>query len=129
MRRIRSAPLGFSLLEVVIAIVIAGLGLTALARVFAMGGRGLGDAKHMTEATLAGEERLEQLKAFDLDDPLLTAGAHRDTAAVAGASYVRIWTVQDDVPLAGMKRVRMQVFPSTLDTTDAVAMTAILGRR
>jgi prepilin-type N-terminal cleavage/methylation domain-containing protein len=120
---------GFSLLEVMVAMVLAGIGIAAIAQIFPMAGRGLGDSRRETQATLAAEEKVEQLRALDLSDGLLTAGAHSDTTLVSETPYDRSWFVEDDKPLPGMKRVRMQVVRSGEDTTAAVVLTSVLGRR
>jgi prepilin-type N-terminal cleavage/methylation domain-containing protein len=120
---------GFSLLEVMVAMVLAGIGIAAMAQIFPMAGRGLGESRRETQATLAGQEKVEQLRALDLSDGLLTAGAHNDTTLVSETPYSRSWFVEDDKPLPGMKRVRMQVVRSGEDTTGAVVLTSVLGRR
>ncbi len=120
---------GFSLLEVMVALIIGSIGLSAIASIFSAGGRSLGSAKHRTEESLAGEEKVEQLKALALSDAQLAAGSHQDTSGVSGASYVRIWSVEANTPITGMKRVRMRIFHAGADTTGAVEVTAILGRK
>jgi prepilin-type N-terminal cleavage/methylation domain-containing protein len=120
---------GFSLLEVMIALIIGSIGLSAIARVFSAGGRSLGNSKRMTEATLAGQEKIEQLKALSLSDAALAAGNHQDTTSASGATYVRLWTVQDNTPISGMKRIRMRVMHANEDTTGAAEVTAVLGRK
>ena len=120
---------GFSVVEVLVAIVIGAIGLMSLSQVFPMAGRSLNQSKRATEATLAGEEKLEQLRALALSHADLTAGTHEDSTQVSGAPYRRIWTVEDDKPLVNMKRVRMRVMPAVQDTSNAVVITGVLGRR
>lgn len=123
------SPAGFSLLEVMVAIVLASIGIAAIAQIFPMAGRGLGEARRETQATLAGQEKIEQMRALQLSDASLTAGAHSDTTLVSETPYDRYWSVEDDKPLPGMKRVRMLVIRSGQDTTGAVVLTSVLGRK
>ena len=127
--KMSSGKSGFSVLEVLVAIIIGAIGLISLAQVFPMAGRGLNQSKRATEATLVGQEKLEQLRAMDLSDAQLAAGAHEDTTTVSGGQYRRIWNVEDNKPLASMKRVRMRVVAAAQDTSNAVVITGILGRR
>lgn len=120
---------GFSLIELMVAIVIAGIGITALAQVFPRAGRSLGSSRRSTEATLCGQEKIEELKALDLDDPELSAGSHIDTTLVSESSFSRMWWVEDNKPLTGMKRVRMLVMRTGEDTLRAVEITGVLGRK
>ena len=120
---------GFSVLEVLVAIIIGAIGLISLAQVFPMAGRSLNQSKRATEAMLVGQEKLEQLRAMDLSSAQLTAGAHEDTTTVSGGQYRRMWNVEDNKPLTAMKRVRMRVVAAAQDTSNAVVITGILGRR
>jgi type II secretory pathway pseudopilin PulG len=117
------------MIELLVAMVIAGIGVAAIAQIFPMAGRGLGDSRRETQATLAGQEKIEQLRALELSDGLLTAGAHQDTTLVSDTPYARSWFVENDKPLPGMKRVRMQVVRSGEDTTSAVVLTSVMGRK
>jgi prepilin-type N-terminal cleavage/methylation domain-containing protein len=120
---------GFSVVEILVAIVIGAIGLMSLTQVFPLAGRSLNQSKRATEATLAGEEKLEQLRALALSHADLTAGTHADTTMISGAPYRRIWTVEDNKPLANVKRIRMRVMPAVQDTTNAVVITGLVGRR
>lgn len=128
-RRHDGSAAGFSLLEVLVAMVLAGIGISAIAQIFPMAGRGLGESRRETQATLAGQEKVEQLRALDLSDGDLTAGAHQDTTLISETEYARNWFVENDKPLPGMKRVRMQVVRSGEDSTSAVVLTSVLGRK
>jgi prepilin-type N-terminal cleavage/methylation domain-containing protein len=120
---------GFSMIEVLVAMVLAAIGIGAIAQIFPMAGRGLGESRRETQATLAGQEKIEQLRALELTDGLLAAGAHEDTTLVSDTPYARSWFVENDKPLPGMKRVRMQVVRTGEDTTGAVVITGVMGRK
>lgn len=128
-RRHSGSTAGFSMIELLVAMVLAGIGIAAMAQIFPMAGRGLGESRRETQATLAGQEKVEQLRALELSDGLLTAGAHQDTTIISDTQYARSWFVEDDKPLPGMKRVRMQVVRTGQDTTAAVVLTSVLGRK
>jgi prepilin-type N-terminal cleavage/methylation domain-containing protein len=120
---------GFSLIELLVAIVIAGIGLSALAQVFPRAGRGLGESRRSTESTLCGQEKFESLKALAFDDAALASGAHTDTTLVADASFTRKWTVEVDKPMSGMRRIRILTMRTGEDTLKAVELTGVLGRK
>ena len=62
--RTRRRVLGFTMLEALIAFAIGGFGLLAIARI-TIGMQGASDlAKQMSEATIVGERKLEELRAY-----------------------------------------------------------------
>lgn len=58
---------GFSLLEVMIAMVILSVGLLALARMQAYFAQGSGDSRYLTHAVDVGLSKIEELKAANFD--------------------------------------------------------------
>jgi hypothetical protein len=61
------------------------------------------DSGQTTRATFITEKTSEWLHGLDYTDPLLTAGTHEDSPP--DSPFERTWTVEDDVPEAGVKRV------------------------
>jgi type IV pilus assembly protein PilV len=84
---------GFSLIEVMIALVILAVALLALAGLMITTTKNTSFGGHMTEATTFAQDKLEQLRAAPWTG--IIAGA--DTAVGAtGISYARSWTVADN---------------------------------
>jgi type II secretion system protein I len=85
---------GFTLIEVLVAMVILSVSLLALAAlmVTTMGNNSFGS--HMTEATTLAQDKLEQLNASRWEN--IPEGASTDPApriGSTGISYLRNWTV------------------------------------
>lgn len=134
-RRAVRAAAGFTLLEALIAFLIGGFGLMAVARL-QIGLYGESDfAKQLSEATFLGQRQIERLRSYQQ----ITAASAGDiaagrwgylnissgTAAVTGtnASYTVNWTIGDDAS------VRMKVATVNVQWTDArgTAQTATLN--
>jgi len=83
-------PNGFTLLEVLIALVILSISLLALAglMVTTTGNNSLGG--HLTEAATFAQDRLEQLRVIPWQS--IASGGDQITSS-SGINYTRNWTV------------------------------------
>ena len=81
---------GFSLIEVMIALVILAVALLALAGLMVTTTRNNSFGGHMTEAATFAQDKLEQLRASPWAG--IIAGADTQVGAT-GISYARSWTV------------------------------------
>ena len=96
-RGIREAK-GFSLLEVLIALVFLAVGLLALAGLQVTSLRGNTFSHHLTLATYAAQDRLEFLKNLSLSSKELVGGKHDDqqfTPPGSGMSFARTYIVTE----------------------------------
>ena len=90
---------GFSLIEVMIALVILAVALLALAGLMITTTKNTSFGGHMTEAATFAQDKLEQLRAAPWTG--IVAGVDTVTTAIPGApgtgvSYARSWTVADN---------------------------------
>lgn len=105
MRNLRRRALGFTLLESLIALLIGGFGLLAVARL-QIGMQGESDrSRQLTEATFLGQRRIEMLRAYQqvgaADAAGLTAGrwgydnilTGTETVNGTNATYAVSWTI------------------------------------
>jgi len=95
---------GFSLVELIVAIVFLAIGLLGVAAVFPLGTRSVNQAKLTSAAVALAAAKMEELESAPRGSPALAAGTYTDTRGV----FTREWVIQDDVPIQGMKRVRVR---------------------
>jgi prepilin-type N-terminal cleavage/methylation domain-containing protein len=99
--RARRRQRGFTLIEILIALVIKVLGLSAIAAMFVANAQGTSYARHATEASVLGEDQLELM----LTTPSANLASGFDQVdehglPVASGGYTRVWSVAWDVDLA-----------------------------
>jgi type IV pilus modification protein PilV len=97
----KKAAQGFSLVEVMVAMTFLAIGLLAVAQMIPLGMAGVTQARVRTNAVQAAQQRIDDLRAQDFAD--VTAGAFSDSTG----NYVLAWTITNDDPVPGMKRIDM----------------------
>ncbi len=129
---------GFSLLEVVVAMVILAIGLLAigLAQVSAM--HMSSRSKHVSQATFLAQEQIETFQAMPAIDPVfLTAGTFPDpggliTPDTTGddlTSFQRNYTITPNQPAIGLTTVTVRVNWNTpANTLATTSITWIKGQ-
>lgn len=100
---------GFSAVELIIAITFFGILMVGFLGVFPLGMRTVEKGERMTMASSLAQDEIERLKMLQETDADLVAGAHADAANPLFGVYTRSYTVTNDTPLVGMKRVDMTV--------------------
>ena len=111
----RAGQGGFTLIETLVATTL----LSMISLSFALGAasalRYNAFARSLAVATTLGNAKVEELTEKAATDPQLTAGDHADPTSplqangAAGGTYSRSWTVTNDVPVAGLKTIEVQV--------------------
>jgi type IV pilus assembly protein PilV len=94
---------GISLIEVMVGVVlmtIGILGLAALSVTVAQANRG---ATNRTRADQVLHEKIEEFQTADYD--VIADGT--DTITVGGIAFERTWTVTDDTPMDGVKKIEI----------------------
>lgn len=112
---------GFTLTEVMIALLVFGIGLVGLAAALPNGMQSREKARRMSVATFLTKEQVERLRSLSFDDGDLAAGVHTDPTNPIDGVFRRRWQVQDNSPLPGMKRVTV----STSFITDSADSQAV----
>jgi prepilin-type N-terminal cleavage/methylation domain-containing protein len=85
---------GFSLIEILIAIIILSISLLALASLMATTSRNTSFGGHITEAATYAQDELERLRTVSWGDLTLSNGAHNNSiTGSSGIRYDRDWTV------------------------------------
>lgn len=117
---------GFTLVEMMVALVVFGLGLMALAQTMPQGLAMRDRARRMSVATNLAQQEVERLRGLPYDDPQLAGGAHTDPMGPAEGVYARRWTVADNSPVTDMKTVTVTVsFPTSSPDSVAVMTTRV----
>jgi type IV pilus assembly protein PilV len=102
---------GFTLLEVLIAVLVIGVGFMATASMQGTSVSGNSRSAFMTAATYLAEDKIEELRNTDYM-AITAAGSPEndiDELGNAGGIYSRSWTVVNDSPGLLMKTVAVTV--------------------
>lgn len=105
---------GFTLLEVMIALVILSVGLLGLAALQLVAVKSNAFSSEMTYATMLAQQHAEILKSRAYTDADLTAGSHSAVGSSKGVQYTVTWNVTDNSPDTDMKTVNLTVTWSSL---------------
>ncbi len=105
---------GFSVVELMVALVVLGLGILGLANLFPLGSSTQMRDRLRTSAADLAQQKMEQLRLLVWSDANLTAGTHPNTAEtlVLGdeGTFQRSWIVTTGTgTFADMKRVVVRV--------------------
>jgi type IV pilus modification protein PilV len=81
---------GFTMIEILVALVLLSISLLALAGLMAMTSKNTSSGGHMTEAATFAQDKLEELRVT----PWASVATGNDTrAGSTGTNYGRTWTV------------------------------------
>ncbi len=97
---------GFTLIEVMIAILILAVGMMAMALLQITAIRGGSFANQVTQASIYGQDKIEEIKNTTYAS--VTNGNDTITSG-NGVTYSRTWTVTVDSPYTGSKTVNLTV--------------------
>ena len=99
---------GFSLIEVLIALIFLAVGLLAIASLHVTSVRGNFFSNNLMQATYVAQDQLEYLESLSFDDPLLSTGDHPDGATnISGIDFNRTYRV--DLLSGNLKSVKYTV--------------------
>ena len=85
---------GFSLIEVLIAMVILGFGLLAIGGMQIVSIRGGYSSNNVTQATILAQSKLEDLKQLAYTDANLSSGVHNE-GTLSNSIFSRAYNVAD----------------------------------
>lgn len=104
---------GFSLVEVMIALVVLTIGVLAVGRMFPIGARSQAQDHIVTKANDYAQDKIEQLAGRSWSDTMLTVGRHpsgTSTEALGNGNWRRFYTVTAmNSPLDNLKRIDVTV--------------------
>ena len=97
---------GFTLIEVMIAILILGIGMMAMALLQVTAIRGGSFANQVTQASIYGQDKIEEIK--NMDYASVNTGSDAVTSS-NGVTFSRSWTVAADSPYPDSKTITLTV--------------------
>ncbi len=102
---------GFTLLELLIALVILAVGLLGLAGLHIAAIRGNVSGFKLSTASAIAQQRIEELKTLDSSSAALSVGAHANDGSVTiqGITYNRSYIIQDNSPVTGTSTITFTV--------------------
>ena len=104
---------GASVVEIMVALLIFGIGLVAAIRVLPDSSTKTTRSRNKTIAVNIAQEKVEELMAAGYQHADLTAGNHDDPDNPIRGRYTRTWSVTDNTPVTGMKMISVSVtFPT-----------------
>jgi prepilin-type N-terminal cleavage/methylation domain-containing protein len=123
---------GFSLIEILIALVILGFSLLALAGLMATTTRNNSLGGHLTEAATLAQNKLEQLRVTP--SGLFTSGtiqlnkSYTDgpVGSSSGITYTRTWIGVPNVPLPNTTLITITVTVTWTDATNPISMVSVI---
>jgi type IV pilus assembly protein PilV len=116
---------GFTLIEIMIALVVMSIGLTALAAVQISAIRGNAFSKRMTSAVSIVDEKLEQIKSMPYVDIVSESSIQ---VTQSNMNFTMQVTVTDNSPLPNSKKVEVVVTWSEGSKSHSVPFTTIVSR-
>lgn len=114
----RAAPVaGFTLIEVMIALVVFAIGVLGLAVTIPLGTKRIVFAGQQTRGSALAAEQAEAILEMPFGAGDLTAGTHDHAGnPLPGGYYVR-WVVTDDQPVTGCKRIVVTAMKRSVTAT------------
>jgi type IV pilus modification protein PilV len=88
---------GFSLIEVLVALVILSISLLALAGLMVQSTKNSSWGSHLTEAATLAQDILERLRAVRPQTDIPEGTNNDQVIAASGVTYTRTWTVTTNV--------------------------------
>jgi len=117
---------GYSLLEIMMALVILSVGLLALVQMQGVFAEGSGDARYITRAMNAGMTKMEELKLLPYGDALLSAGAHNQTVNTYSKPLQVGWRVTNIT--TNSKRIEVTVSWDSGSDSKSIQLTGVRSR-
>jgi prepilin-type N-terminal cleavage/methylation domain-containing protein len=118
---------GTSLIEILIALMIFGIGITFAMRMLPESNTATTRGRNLTKATNLAQEKIEELMGVHYNTADLNNGNHTDANNPLADHFTRTWTVAVDSPAPGLKQVVVTVsFPSD-NSDNSATLTSIIS--
>jgi len=133
-RVVISRSRGFTLMELIIFIALAGLVIPALMLAFRQGILGINIPPMVAEAGFVAQEKMEWFLQYDYGAPQVAPGQGADEVAAGGKLYSREWKISfyDEVSLSsqtdpGYKQI--DIYATAAELPHAVELHTLITKR
>jgi Tfp pilus assembly protein PilV len=120
---------GITVVEIMIALVLFGIGVSLALRTLPESNVTTTRGRNMSKAVNLAQEQIETLMSIPFSDADLAGGTHTDPDNPLDEHFTRSWTVQDDTPIPGMKRVEVMVSYVSGSPDNSVRLTTLITSR
>ncbi len=120
---------GASLAEILVALLIFGMGITMAMRSLPRSNVATSRAGNITKATNFAQAKIEQLMSLEYADADIAAGTHNDPDNPLDAHFTRSWIVADDAPVQDMKTVNVTVSFQTGSADSSTTLSTYISNR
>jgi len=120
---------GVGLIEIIIAMLIFAIGITAAIRTLPVSNAATSRSRNLTMATNLAQQKIEELMGGPYADANLTAGTHNDQTNPIERIFTRTWNVTDNDPVIDMKTVTVTVTYLSGSNDNAVTLSTYLTSR
>jgi len=120
---------GIGLIEIVIAMLIFAIGITAAIRTLPVSNAATTRARNLTMATNLAQQKIEELMGVPFNNADLTAGTHNDQDNPIERIYTRTWNITDNEPVADMKTIIVTVTYLSGSNDNSVTLSTYLTSR
>jgi len=120
---------GIGLIEIIIAMLIFGIGISAAIRTLPLSNKASSRARNLTKSTNLAQEKIEELMSIPYTSADLSAGGHVDPDNPLERIFTRTWNVTDNTPLSDMKQIDVTVSYDTDNPDNAVTLTTYITSR
>lgn len=126
--RHRSDNRGFTVIEVLIALIVFAIGALSVAALIPAGTKSNTSAGEETRASETGAACVEKLLASPYNSATLTPGGHADPANPYPGSYYVTWNVEENQPINLCKRITVTVRWPLANSANRVRLVAVTPR-
>ena len=120
---------GASVLEIMVALVILGVGLVAAMRTLPESSAKTTRSRNKSIALNLAQEKIEDLMGRTYAHADLSAGDHDDPDNPVRNNFNRAWTVTDNTPVSGMKMISVTVTFSTSSADSSATLRTFKSSR
>lgn len=122
----RAAPhAGFTLIEVMIALVVFAIGVLGLAITIPLGSKRIVNAGQQTRGSAMAAEQAETMLEMPYGAGDLTAGTHDHAGNPLPGNYYVRWVVTDDQPVTGCKRIVVTAMRRSVTATPEATLVIV----